>query len=302
MIEERILLVVNPVSGMGRGKKCEKRLRELASQIIDKKIDVVLSTKTGDNSIKCLAREAGRRGYNRFLVAGGDGSCHEAANGLVFSGLPLGVIPIGTGNDFSKGLNMPQKIEKAFQLAVYGKELPVDLGEVNGRYFVNVLSFVFDAQIVRMIPELRKRLNYFPRWTLYLMALFGSLVRPMDFPRITINGEGWERMLGLVVSNGPQYGGMFKIAPKASFTDGLLNVCVIKKMNKLKLIRSLYRLLKGTHSSLPEVNMTKKAVLIISSPEDLACEVDGEIFKSRNKYTVFACSRALRVIAISQLQ
>jgi len=296
MVSEKFLLIVNQTSGLGRGRKCEKGIRERSLKVNDKRIDVICSTRDGDNSIENLAKGAEKEGYSRVIVAGGDGSCYEAANGLVTNGIPLGIIPLGTGNDFSKGLRLPQSIEEAFWVAVSGKEVSVDLGMVNGRFFVNVVSFVFDAQIVRRIPELKKNLKIIPNKWLYLLALLENLTQSMNFPEITINNGKGKRILGLVVTNGPQYGGMFKIAPRASLTDGLLDVCLIGEMNKLRLMKNLPKVLNGTHDLLPEVKMGRASSLVVSSFDELACEVDGEIFDSKKEYIITAHPKALRVI------
>jgi len=296
MVSEKFLLIVNQTSGLGRGRKCEKGIRERSLKVNDKRIDVICSTRDGDNSIENLAKGAEKEGYSRVIVAGGDGSCYEAANGLVTNGIPLGIIPLGTGNDFSKGLKLPQSIEEAFWVAVSGKEVSVDLGMVNGRFFVNVVSFVFDAQIVRRIPELKKNLKIIPSKWLYSLALLESLTQSMNFPEITINNGKGKRILGLVVTNGPQYGGMFKIAPRASLTDGLLDVCLIGEMNKLRLMKNLPKVLNGTHDLLPEVKMGRASSLVVSSFDELACEVDGEIFDSKKEYIITAHQKALRVI------
>ena len=296
MVSEKFLLIVNQTSGLGRGRKCEKGIRERSLRVNDKRIDVICSTRDGDNSIENLAKRAEKEGYSRVIVAGGDGSCYEAANGLVTNGIPLGIIPLGTGNDFSKGLKLPQSIEEAFWVAVSGKEVSVDLGMVNGRFFVNVVSFVFDAQIVRRIPELKKNLKIIPSKWLYSLALLESLTQSMNFPEITINNGKGKRILGLVVTNGPQYGGMFKIAPRASLTDGLLDVCLIGEMNKLRLMKNLPKVLNGTHDLLPEVKMGRASSLVVSSFDELACEVDGEIFDSKKEYIITAHQKALRVI------
>jgi len=118
----------------------------------------------------------------------------------------------------------------------------------------------------------------------------------MSFPEVRINNGKVERILGLVVTNGPQYGGMFKIAPRASFTDGLLDVCLIGEMDKLKLMENLPRVLNGTHDLLPEVKMGRTSSLVVSSFEELTCEVDGEIFDSKKEYIITAHPEALRVI------
>ncbi|MFH1582551.1 MAG: diacylglycerol kinase family protein [bacterium] len=297
MVGEKILLIVNQVSGLGEGRKCEEWLRRMSLEVHDKRIEIICSSQNGNNSIENLAKKAKKKGYSRIIVAGGDGTVHKCVNGLAKGQIPLGIIPLGTGNDFSKGNGIPQEREKAFWVAVYGKEVSVDLGMVDGILFVNVVSFGFDAQIVRMIPELKKNLSFLPKKGLYLIALLKKLFLSMDFPEIMINNQKGERVLGLVVTNGPHYGGgKFKIAPKASFTDGLLDVCLIGEMDKLRLVKNLYKILNGTHDSLSEVKMGRMSSLVVSSFENLACEIDGEIFDSKREYIITVHPKALRLI------
>ena len=118
----------------------------------------------------------------------------------------------------------------------------------------------------------------------------------MDYPEIMINNRKLERVLGLVITNGPKYGGWFKIAPRASYADGLLDCCLIGGMDNIRMLRNLPKFLKGTHHTLPEVEMGRISSLTIFSYENLNCEVDGEIFDSKKEYIITVHPKALRVI------
>lgn len=301
MVSKKILLIINPTSGWGLGGKWEKWFKKKSSDYPGIKLDVVFSSKSGYKSIENQSRRAEGRGYSRVIVVAGDGGIHEAANGLAMSNIPLAIISTGTANDFARGLDIPRDIRKAFKVAMSGEEILIDLGRVvgradDGRFFINVLSFGFDAKAVQSIFELKRRFKIVPNKVLYLFVLFKLLSLRIDFSEISINNGKLEKIIGLIITNGAKYGSLFKVAPNASYQDGELNICCIGMMSKLRLLETFFRLLNGTHGSLPGVVMNTASSLVISSPEDLCAEVDGERLEGKKCYVVTTHPKALRVI------
>ena len=292
----KTMVIVNPISGMGRGAKCGRMI--VATK---EKLDIFF-TSPAKTAFE-LAREAVRKNYERVIGVGGDGTLGEIADGLLGSGIPLGITPAGVGNDFSKGVGIPQNAKEAFDVALHGQLLPIDLGKIDDKIFVNVASFGFDARLLRHIPALRKKYHFFPGAGLYLIALSRELFSHLDHPKIWMRflEEETPRMFGqhttaLVIANGPQYGGMFKIAPDASLVDGLLDICWIKAMGKGKILINLPKVFQGTHTRIPEVSMSRIPSLTIYSGAKLACQVDGEIFESKNEYHISVIPKALNVV------
>lgn len=297
----KIMVIVNPVSGMGRGAKCGK-----AIAATKEKLDLFFTTPT--RTAFELAREAVRESYERVIGVGGDGTLYEIANGLLGSDIPLGIIPAGIGNDFSKGVGIPQNTKDAIETALYGRLLRVDLGKIDDKVFVNVVSFGLDARLIRHIPALRKKYCFLPGEGLYLIALFRELLSFPDYPRIWMRflEEKVPKMVGqdttaLVIANGPQYGGMFKIAPEASLVDGLLDICWIKAMDRRKILFNLLKVIRGTHTRIPEVSMFRIPSLTVYSATRLVCQVDGEVFESRNEYQIGVIPKALNVAVPQKL-
>jgi len=292
----KTMVIVNPISGMGQGAKCGRMIAATKE-----KLDMFFTSP--DKTALELAKEATEKNYERVIGVGGDGTLGEIADGLLGSGISLGIVPGGVGNDFSKGVGIPQNAEEALKVALHGQLLSIDLGEIDDKIFVNVASFGFDAKLVRHIPTLRKKYRFFPGVGLYLIALSRELFSHLDHPKIWVrfSEEKMSRMIGqhttaLVVSNGPQYGGMFKIAPDASLVDGLLDICWIEAMGKGKILTNLPKLLQGTHARVPEVSMARIPSLSIYSGVKLACQVDGEIFESKNEYHISVIHKALNVV------
>ncbi|MFH1509930.1 MAG: diacylglycerol kinase family protein [Candidatus Nealsonbacteria bacterium] len=296
MVSEKFLLIINPTSGWGQGKRYKEWLERESKKVCGKQIDVICSSKSGKNSIENLVKRAIKDGYRRVIAATGDGGCNEVVNVLAGSDVSLAIIPIGTANDFAKGINIPQNVKRAFRVAVHGKEVSIDLGRINGRYFVNVASFGFDAQLVRMVSELREQFSFLPSRWLYLLSFLKKINLPLELSSIRINGGKEKRVLGLVITNGPQYGGMFKIAPAASYTDGLLECCLIGGTNVLQVLEKFPKLLNGTHNTFPDVIMGRISSLTVSSYEELDCEVDGEFFEKQKDYIITIHPGILKVV------
>jgi len=305
---ERVMVIVNPKSGMGKGARCTEEIRRIKEKVLKtagKELDLVKSVAEGENSIQELIRRAKEENRKEVIVVGGDGAVNAAANILCGSNISLGIIPAGVGNDLSKGLLIPQSTKAALDVALFGKEIRIDLGLLDDKLvFVNVVSFGFDARIVQDIPTLKEKYRFLSGEWLYLVFLLRELSRRIEYPRISVFSEDGTRppvkklennTLALVISNGPQYGGKFKIWPGASLTDGLLNVCWIAKMDKPRILWNLIKFLRGVHDSLPEVDMFTTDSLLVSSLTELTCQIDGEPYQSKKEYKISTLPRALKV-------
>lgn len=302
----KVRVIVNPSAGMGRAKKVAQEIADLLEEIAKEKgvdFDIVFTLPSGENSAANLAKEAVKIGCQRIIAVGGDGTVNEIANGIGESDVTLGIISAGVGNDFAKALNIPKDVKGALTAALSGKEISVDLGNCNGRLFVNVVSFGIDAIITQTANNLKLRFPFLPNEAVYLIALLQELLFPLKYPRIQLSllREGQincpRKSILLAVANGSRYGGMFKIAPKANLRDGLFEICWVRKMGRIKILMNLYRFILGTHNRLKEVLTLKASDLSISCPDGkLPCEMDGEILELQKTYTISILPQALRVI------
>jgi diacylglycerol kinase (ATP) len=293
----KVMAIVNPVAGMGRGERCG---REIIKSVND--LDVVFTTPT--RTATDLARQAISQGYRRVIAVGGDGTIQQVVNGLAAGQASLAVIPAGCGNDFSKALGIPQNTKEALAVALKGRVVPIDLGTVDGNYFVNVVSFGLDAKLNQRVPAMKNKCRILPASGLYAVALLQELCsRHIFYPEVRVKfwEAGIERIkiqptTVLAVSNGPQYGGMFQIAPSASLTDGLLDICWIGKMNRREIIVNLPKIILGTHEKLPQVRTLRLSGLIVEANVNLVCQIDGEIVSGRKRYEIRAVPRGLEVV------
>ena len=276
------LLILNPESGRGLGRKLRPRIER---GLRDAGIQFDLVETTGPGHAVALAKEAAIAGVARVLCGGGDGTIHETANGLLqappaadgATGPALGVIPIGTGNDFAKLVGVfKEPPETAAARMAAATPHRYDVGRVIGEYFTNSLGIGFDAEVVRHAL----RLTHLRGFAVYVVAVYKTFVTfraPVLEVESSVHRETGPMMM-LECSIGVCAGGGFYLTPTADPSDGLLDVCLIRKVGLLKFLRYVPLVMRGDHTGLAEVAMFKTPSLTIRSPASpLLLHLDGEL-------------------------
>lgn len=291
-------LLINPAAGRGRaGKRLARVLQHF--QAAGLKPTVHLSNGPGD--IEAEARALSHAKVT-LLVAGGDGSVHELANGLLAaeSEVPFGLIPLGTGNDFAKAAEIPLDWETATRLLAdrIASDAPprrVDAGRMNGRYFANGAGIGFDATVTRIARSYR--------WPggdiVYLFAILRAMVNGIATPslRITNGEELWHAPLTLAnMANGPWIGGMFHIAPMADHADGELDLVIAEPMKRRRILRLLPKLMQGTHIDEPEIRHWPVTSLTVDADAPVASHLDGEVQPLATHFEIDTLPGALHLI------
>lgn len=267
----RVLLIGNPASGGGRGKKrmelVERHLRSAGC-----KVDARLSERPGHAS-EILDEVPSET--DRVVACGGDGLVQQVATALAGRDLPMAIVPAGRGNDVARALGVPLSLPLAARAAVEGVESRMDLGEADGRLFCTAAACGLDAEVSRRSRDSRFQLPGPGTYVVELLrALFGF---PPFAVRIQHDGGVFEcRALAVAAANTPTYGGGFRIAPDASTDDGCLDVCVVREMPKLRALRLFPLIFSGRHAELPEVVMLRTSELRLETEPELALEADGE--------------------------
>ena len=241
-------------------------------------MDIVETARPGDGTI--LAAAAARAGARCVVAVGGDGAVHEVANGLLAarSQAVLGVVPIGTGNDFAKLVGVYRHdVARAVTRLSTAVVRRFDAGRALNEYFVNTLGFGFGAAVVRTRNAMPGLKGFFS----YLIPIFRTFAsfRP---PLFEVRSAGFEergRMMMVEVCNGTTAGGNYRFAPDADPSDGCLDVCLIRRVGLVRFLRCLPRVMHGTHGSLTEiVALFRSSALTIRAPEGpLLLHLDGEL-------------------------
>jgi diacylglycerol kinase (ATP) len=279
-------LLVNPVSGTDEGPDVlpliNERLRATVSEL-----DIVITTGEGDATR--AARQAVRDGYDRLFVAGGDGTLNEVLNGIasVPGGLArtiIGIIPLGTGNDFATALGTPPEVETALEWLTAASPTLVDVGLLNDRSFVNVSGGGFIAEVSDAVdPRLKTIAGK-------LAYIVGGAQVLMSHEPVHANiqwHDAGERALGsasvdlhaFAVCNAPMIGGGRLIAPQAILDDGLLDVCLIESMPTIEFISLLTRVSNGEHVHDQRVRYFRAAGVEMQFDRTTKVNTDGQVLE-----------------------
>jgi diacylglycerol kinase (ATP) len=283
-------LIANPVAG---SDEAEERLAHIEQRLQSRyRFDTVLTRGPGD--ARRAAAESAARGDTLVFVAGGDGTLNEALNGLAqvedaLARVTLGVIPLGTGNDFAAALALPDDIDAVLEVLLRGRVRPVDIGEVNGRLFVNASGGGFLADVSESVdPALKSVAGRLA----YLLGGAKVLLQTEPFGvRIDASGTPRERLdcLLFAVCNAPMVGGGRPIAPDAVIDDGQLDVCVVRAMDLIAFVGLLTRVGSGTHVLDPRVEYFQAERISLAFDRTVAVNADGEVFPAnRCDYIVHA--------------
>jgi diacylglycerol kinase (ATP) len=276
-------VILNPMARHGAGRRLRPHIeRELAR--LGVRCDIVETRASGHAAE--LAGEAVRAGAGAVIAAGGDGTIHEVVNGLMLArraGAPvtLGLIPIGTGNDFVKMVPGTNTLDSALATLGRGLSRPVDVGVTRWQgvteYFANAMGTGIDVEVVRNM----RRSSRLPGGLIYISALLRALVkyRAMD---VIVDVDGREvrrRIMNLAVCNGPSIGGSFRICPDARTDDGALDVCLIDELSLIRNARLTPRVIRGTHTGQSGVTMARGTHVRVSIDADrpLWFQLDGEL-------------------------
>ena len=241
-----------------------------------------------------LARQAASEGASCIIAAGGDGTVHEVASGMWNSDAVLGVLPMGSGNDFAQAHGIPKKLDEAAVLVRDGTTGLSDVGRFGDRTFFNSLGIGFDAEVSvrsRRIRRLKGDL-------MYLVAVLGTF-RHYRAPMYRIEAPDYQRndtTYMITVAIGQREGGGFTLAPDALIDDGLFDLCVVDDIPIRTAVRMIPRAMKGTHTNLPFVTMLRVPHVTIDRGAAIILHADGQIYEVGSGRLEVTCEpRALRV-------
>ena len=293
----RAVVVINPLSGRGRYDNQIQQHAALARDVLrNHHIEALVRPTTAAGDAREFARQAAADGYDLVIAWGGDGTINEAACALAHTEVPLGIIPAGSGNGLAWDLGIPFDARAALELAVTGRTLNIDAGQVNDCLFFNIAGIGIDAVIATRFAErgLRQR-GPMAYAQLSLNELIGYHAQTYA---LTIDGQTVSHQALLIaLANGRQYGNRVLIAPGAKLDDGLLEVVVVEHLSMLDIAWRLPSLFRGTLQPRRGITMRAAANLTITADGPIAFHVDGEPRVDDRELTVTTHPGALRVRA-----
>jgi diacylglycerol kinase family enzyme len=293
-----VVVVLNAASGARRAEAIERQIRELCGVLgCDARI-----TATPDVPALCRAVEVALvEGADSIVVGGGDGTVSRVAGLLVGRDTALGVLPLGTLNHFARDLGLPLQLDAAVRVALLGRTERFDVGEVNGRSFVNNSSLGLYPLIVRLRAQ--HPVGGLAKWAVAAWATLREIRRPREIVvRIRVNGEAVLHRTPIVfVANNRYQTGGFEAGTRASLRDGRLAIYIVKAGARRHLLRLAWRMLtrRAQHDEL-EVLLAESATLEAGG-SPLRVAVDGEVeeFESPLEYRIRPAALRIRVTPAS---
>lgn len=258
------VFIVNPASGNGKSKEIAEEIKVMLDN--DGESYEMHYTNAPREAIDITMKYSKKKEPHLIYSVGGDGTLFEVINGISNSNNILGIIPAGTGNDFIKTINNDDEITY------------VDLCRMNEYYFINIASVGIDAEIAHNKERMKN--FHIPKSMQYYASIVDTYFK---FNPIHISAKldyrAYEQDITiLAICNGRFYGGGFQIAPNACYNDGLFDIYLVDKLNKLQIPGIILKLLKAKHEDDKRVHKLTSNSITIHSDKPLNCNLDGEIF------------------------
>ena len=285
-------LILNPAANKGRGAPGR----------------VEISGFLAARGIRPVWHETGGPGHAAKLVedlpddalavaVGGDGTVREVAAACAGTGRTLGVLPIGSGNDYVKALGISTKLRRALEVLVEGKIRVVDVGEANGVPFNNGLGVGFDAEVAAGVAEAPAYLGGAGR---YLWSV-GRLLWNFQCHDAVLKLDGGRtvesKTILVAVALGTTYGARFRLAPRAELDDGVFDVVWSEEVSRGEVLRLVPRAFGSSLPDHPKVHVARAREVEVTFAEEVPAHVDGEILEPTRKFHARVLPGTLRVVA-----
>lgn len=274
----RTCVIFNPAARGNKARHFRRHLDGMAG-------DCAFKATAGAGDARRLASESVVEGFESIVAVGGDGTVNEVLNGIGdvpngFERARLGVLPLGTVNVFARELDIPLRLERAWNVLRQGNEIKIDLpcveftadGKKERRYFAQLAGAGLDARAIELVSwKLKKKAGPFA----YVVAGLQALAERQVPTTVRANGKTLTGEL-VLIGNGQFYGGSIAVFPRADLDDGLLEVCVLPQMNLLSLLRCAPAFLMSRKLSEKVVKRITAPSFELTSETPVAFELDGE--------------------------
>lgn len=277
--KEKWVFIVNPTSGGGYGKEI---LPEVQKRVGKQGISAAFVQTEYHGHATEIASKFLAEGFTHFIAVGGDGTMNEVAEALIGNtSLTLGLIPAGTGNDFIQILGFPDRFsDRHWDLLFQQPSTLMDVGMVNGKHFLNGMGLGFDAQVAAENYVEPGKLARGTGKSKYIWHILKTL---LFYREMKVNIKAGDSNIDAdcfinTIAVGRRFAGSFYLTPKAIANDGLLDVCMIRKLKLPQRLKILTMVPKGTHVNDPKVNYYQTDKIRVSFKQKVPYHVDGELF------------------------
>ncbi|MEJ7587045.1 MAG: YegS/Rv2252/BmrU family lipid kinase [Ferruginibacter sp.] len=297
-MSRKIIYFVNPVSGTRAKEPLIKKITEkTTSQNIPFEI---LTTNPGGNYY-FLKEKITRENITDIVICGGDGTISQVAGTLLNEDVNIGIIPMGSGNGLALAARIPKQIDKALNIIFTGKATYIDSFFINTNFSCMLCGLGFDAQVAHDFSRQQKRglVTYIKQTVINFVK-----IRSWSFEIINKGKSFTASSFFISIANSNQFGNRFTIAPKASLKDGLLDIVVVKKMNKLKFLWAVFQqVLWGKLKEFDEKNFNQTGVfyfqtdkLIIHNHDGAPLHIDGDPSPASMKFAIEVIPDAFKLL------
>jgi diacylglycerol kinase family enzyme len=309
-----ILVLVNPAAANNTGHSLWGRLIPRFEALFSSYDRKIVETQSAEHNIEL----ATTTDADLIISVSGDGTVHDIVQGIMRRPREerpaLTMVPIGTGNDIARTLNIPLNPQRALEAISTGRPVATDVGRCNDTFFLETLSFGIDAAIALKTVEMRKTIKT-RGFLIYVRAAISAILHELKSHHFTITADGAraggdglsdekggtandaggiaggvgnattsvtdgtiidENLLICAIQNGPTYGGGFRITPNAHASDGMLNVCMATDINRLYALYVLSLVARGKHEHLPIVRSLTARRMTVDLDQELPAQCDGE--------------------------
>ena len=265
-------VIVNPDSNP---RVLKRHLRPALRILRNSGFQLSVTFTKGPGEVLPLAERATSQGFDTVIAVGGDGTANETINGIVGTGVVLGLLPIGGSNVFARELGIPMKLTEAARVIARQSKRTVDLGWVDGRYFSMMASCGYDAYAIsRTSLKVKKIIRRYAYAWAGIKDFLGY--KPTEITLVIDNGRVVEKGTFVVVSNTHFYGGTHQMAPFAEIDDGFLDLCIYQGKSQLGLVRFAIRMLWRQHLNMKNVKYYRIRRVEMSSEKKTLIQVDGD--------------------------
>lgn len=271
--KEKILFIVNPISGHGRQKEIEGWIEKETDST---RFDVTIAhTKAAGHAIE-IATQAIAEHYSIVVAVGGDGTVNEIGQALVGSNVAMGIVPTGSGNGLARHLKIPFHFKKAIQVINQYKVLLIDTATINGKVFLNMAGVGYDAYVARKFAKAGTRgfITYFR-----IVTKEYPMYRPRKYV-IEVDGKTiTRRALFVTFANSSQFGNNTSIDPTAELDDGFIDLCIVRRIPLLLVPFYAPLLFIKTFHKTHYVEIIKAKSVIVHRKKGKAIHFDGDPYK-----------------------